>query len=80
MVSTQDQDRIDYLVSGLKEFGITQKRFAAQLGVTPETVSRWCNGKLDIPSYAMGRLTLLYVMQLAIDTLREGITHLDSPL
>jgi transcriptional regulator with XRE-family HTH domain len=47
---------------------LNQSQLAAILGVAPNTVSRWVNGKLPIPRYAIAYLELKSaVMKLAHD-------------
>jgi transcriptional regulator with XRE-family HTH domain len=37
------------LVAELKRYGISQDEMASRIGTTPETVSRWINGKSKMP-------------------------------
>ena len=37
------------LSAELKRYGITQEQMAERIGRTPETVSRWMNGKNAMP-------------------------------
>ena len=47
------------LRAALDELGISQREFAFAARVTPETVSRWANGKKPIPYWVEWKLELL---------------------
>lgn len=52
------------LRSRLEKLGVSQRDFAAQLGVSPITVNRWCAGegrsdRLEIPKYVGVTLSAL---------------------
>jgi transcriptional regulator with XRE-family HTH domain len=40
----------------IRTLRLTQRALAARLGVREETVSRWANGKIDVPQYAVAYL------------------------
>lgn len=42
----------------LRSTGHTSLWLAARLGVSPNTVSRWRKGKIDVPEYAVAYLAL----------------------
>lgn len=56
------QDDIPQLIRGLRErIGLTQEKFAAKLGVTFPTISRWENGRAKPSPLAMKQIKeLLY--------------------
>ena len=47
------------LRAALDGLGISQREFAFAARVTPETVSRWANGKKPIPFWVPWKLELL---------------------
>ena len=40
----------------------TQKRLADRLGVDPDTVSRWTNGRTDVPAYVAEYLRVVAIV------------------
>jgi transcriptional regulator with XRE-family HTH domain len=40
----------------IRTLGITQRTLAKRLGLREETVSRWANGKIEVPQYAVAYL------------------------
>jgi len=42
-----------------KELGIPAKELASLLGVTPETFSRWENGRKDVPTMVIRTMTII---------------------
>jgi len=46
----------DELREVMRSLGLTQARLALDLGVEPNTVWRWVNGKLLVPQYAVAYL------------------------
>jgi putative transcriptional regulator len=53
----EPKDRIARLVRELRgKTGLTQKKFAAKLGVTFQTINRWENGKVKPSPLAMKQI------------------------
>ncbi len=42
----------------LKSLGLNQRKLCELLGTHPNTVSKWCTGRLPIPKYALAYLEL----------------------
>ncbi len=71
-----DQESVNSLNKMLKTLGYSGERCAQILDVTPETVSRWRNGRIEVPRDALACLDSLCVMKQMrdkIDAVLEGI-------
>jgi len=47
------------LRAALKSLNLSQRSLAERLGVLPQTVNKWAQGKLPVPKYAAYVLSLL---------------------
>ena len=65
------------LTAELKRYGIQQDELASRIGTTPETISRWMNGKTKMPVEACFRIKREVFPSMSIDYLfaSEPITH-----
>jgi len=57
------------LSAELKRFNISQEELATRIGSTPETVSRWMNGKNKMPVDACFRIKETLFPTMSIDYL-----------
>ncbi len=57
----------------LKEFGLTQRRFAELMGHDPTTIWKWCEDEGPIPVYAESYLHLLGVCMKALGGIEEAL-------
>jgi transcriptional regulator with XRE-family HTH domain len=57
------------LAAEMKRFGISQEEMASRIGTTPETVSRWLNGRNKMPVEACFRVKQALFPNLSIDYL-----------
>lgn len=46
----------------LSALGWTQKRLADRLGVEPDTVGRWANGRTPVPGYVVEYLRVVAIV------------------
>ena len=57
------------LAAELRRYGISQEEMAERIGATPETVSRWMNGKNKMPVEACFRVKGELFPTLSVDYL-----------
>jgi DNA-binding transcriptional regulator YiaG len=69
MSMISNQDRAEYIRSGLRQLRMNQAIFARKCGVTPETVSRWCSGRHEVPEYALNLVRAWLTIKVASEAL-----------